>query len=87
MEPAVKAVLAQNPCFDTEKADVFGCTSTLGNLLPFLKNDDKPFRFIVEAVGRTVFFVRRENAPDQLIADSRGFGPTGHGMMLPCSLW
>jgi hypothetical protein len=80
MEPAVKAVLAQNPHFDTEAVDVFGCTSTLGNLLRFLKNDDKTFRFAVENVGRTVFFVRRENAPDELIAGPRGFGPTGHGM-------
>lgn len=86
MEPAVKAVLRQNPHFDTEAVDVFGCTSTLGNLLRFLKNDDKTFRFVVETVGRTVFFVRRENAPNELIAGPRGFGPTGHGMLIPCSL-
>jgi len=86
MEPAVKAVLTQNPHFNTEAVDVFGCTSTLGNLLRFLKSDDKTFRFTVETVGRTVFFVRRENAPDELIAGPRGFGPTGHGMLIPCSL-
>jgi hypothetical protein len=85
MEPAVKAVLTQNLHFDTEVVDVFGCTSTLGNLLRFLKNDDKTFRFVVETVGRTVFFVRRENAPDELIAGPRGCGPTGHGMLIPCS--
>lgn len=86
MEPAVKAVLTQNLHFDAEDVDVFGCTSTLGNLLRFLKNDDKTFRFTVEAVGRTVFFVRRENSPDELIAGPRGFGPTGHGIMIPCPL-
>ena len=85
MEPAVRAVLAQNPHFDTGAVDVFGCTSTLGNLLRFLKNDDKTFRFVVETVGRTVFFVGRENAPDELIAGPRGYGPTGHGMLIPCS--
>jgi hypothetical protein len=82
MEPAVKALLAQNPRFDTETVDLFGCTSTIGSLLRFLKNHDKPFRFTVEAVGRTVFFVRRENAPDELIAGPRGFGPTGHGVLV-----
>lgn len=81
MEPAAKAVIAQNPHLDTGNIDVFACTSTLGNLLRFLKNDDKTFRFTVEGVGRTVFFVRRENAPDELIAGPRGYGPTGHGML------
>jgi hypothetical protein len=85
MEPAVKAVLMQNPHLDTANIDIFGCTSTLGSLLRFLKNDDKLFRFTVEAVGNTVFFVRRENAADELIAGPRGFGPTGHGMFLSCS--
>jgi hypothetical protein len=80
MEPAAKAVLAQKPVLDTASIDVFGCTSTLGSLLRFLKKDDKPFRFTVEAVGRTVFFTRRENAPDELIAGPKGFGPVGHGM-------
>ena len=87
MEPAVKAILTQNQHFDTEAVDVFGCTSTLGNLLRFLKNDEKTFRFVVETVGRTVFFVRRENAPDELIAGPRGFGPTGHGMLIPCFVY
>lgn len=83
MEPAAKAVLAQNPHLDTANIDIFGCTSTLGSLLRFLKNHDKTFRFTVEAVGRTVFFVRRENAPDELIAGDKGYGPTGHGVMIP----
>jgi len=83
MEPAARAVLAQQPDFDTQCVDIFACTSTLGNLLRFLKKDDKPFRFTVEAMGRTVFFIRRENAPDEKIAGPKGFGPTGHGMLMP----
>lgn len=81
MEPAVKTVLAQVPDLKTDQFDIFGCTSTLGSLMRFLKNHDKPFRFTVEAVGRTVFFVRRENAPDELIPGPKGFGPTGHGTL------
>lgn len=82
MEPAAKAVLAQNPDFSTGDVDIFGCTSTLGNLIRFLKGHDKGFRFTVEAVGRTVFFMRRENAPDEKMAGPRGFGPTGHGELI-----
>lgn len=82
MEPAVKAVIAQNPQLDTGNIDVFACTSTVGSLIRFLKNDDRSFRFTVEAVGRTVFFVRRENAPDELIAGPRGYGSTGHGSLI-----
>jgi hypothetical protein len=37
---------------------------------------DKPFRMLVEAVGSTVFFVRRENSPTELIPGVRGFGHT-----------
>lgn len=41
VEPAVKTVLAQNPDFETEAVDIFACTSTLGNLIRFLKGQDK----------------------------------------------
>ena len=81
MEPAVKAVIAQVPDIKTDQFDLFSCTSTMGSLMRFLKNHDKPFRFTVEAVGRTVFFVRRENAPDELIPGPKGFGPVGYGML------
>lgn len=83
IEPAVKITLSQNPELDTGGYDVFACTSTLGSLLRFLKNHDKPFRFTVEAVGNTIFFVRRENAPGEVIAGPKGYGPTGHGHVFP----
>ena len=60
MEPAVKALFAQVPDLKTDQFDIFGCTSTLGSLVRFLKNHDKTFRFTVETVGRTVFFVHRK---------------------------
>lgn len=37
---------------------------------------DKSFRILVEAVGDTVFFVRRENSPTELIPGVTGFGHT-----------
>lgn len=49
----------------------------MGNLLRFVRRDsNKPFRFSVEAVGETVFFVRRENSPTEKIPDVRGYGHT-----------
>ena len=58
--------------------DVFGCGSTLGNLLRFARGEDRSFRFTVEAVGNTVFFIRRENKPDETLSQDgqpiRGYG-------------
>lgn len=73
MEPAVLAVLAQNAQYAREN-DVVACGSTLGNLLRFIRGEDKHFRFLVEVVDGAVFFVRRENTPRELIPDVRGYG-------------
>jgi hypothetical protein len=75
-EPAVQAVLIQNPDIDVGEIDVFACGSTLGNLLRFARNTDKGFRFDVELIGNTVFFIRKESSPTALIEDVRGFGHT-----------
>jgi hypothetical protein len=48
----------------------------MGNLLRFVRKVDKPFRFLAEVVGNTVFFTRRENSPTELIPDVRGYGHT-----------
>lgn len=75
-EPAVQAVLAEQPDFPTTGVDIFACGSTVGNLLRFVRGVDKAFRFNVEVVGNTVFFVRKEKAPTELIPDVRGYGHT-----------
>jgi hypothetical protein len=76
MEPAVQAIFATQPHFTAHCVDIFACSSTLGSLLRFVRKVDKPFRMLVEAVGDTVFFVRREKSPKELIPDVRGFGHT-----------
>ena len=76
IEPAVQAIFASQPDFPTTSIDVFACSSTLGNLLRFVRKVDKSFRILVEAVGDTVFFVRRENSPTELIPGVTGFGHT-----------
>lgn len=58
------------------RIDIVGCGSTLGNLLRFIREEDKPFRILVELVNDTVFFVRRENTPRELIDGIRGYGHT-----------
>ncbi|KAF2095348.1 hypothetical protein NA57DRAFT_67799 [Rhizodiscina lignyota] len=75
-EPAVQALLTQQPQFPTQDIDVFACGSTMGNLLRFARRFDRTFRFNVEVVGNTVFFVRKENSPSELLQDVRGYGHT-----------
>lgn len=55
---------------------MFACGSTLGNLLRFARGIDKAFRFSVEVIGDTVFFIRKENDPKELIEGVHGFGHT-----------
>lgn len=74
MQPAVEAVFMEHPNFPTASIDIVACGSTLGNLLRFIQRTGGKFRFIVEAVGSTVFFVRRENTPTELIPRVVGYG-------------
>ncbi|KAK3626964.1 hypothetical protein LTR56_019503 [Elasticomyces elasticus] len=76
MEPAARALLVQQPTLKTSEINIFACGSTLGNLLNFVRHVDKPFRIVVEVVGETVFFVRREKKPDETMDDPRGYGHT-----------
>ncbi|KAF2457239.1 hypothetical protein BDY21DRAFT_392438 [Lineolata rhizophorae] len=76
MEPAVQSVLKMNQGFQTNEVDVFGCSSTIGNLLHFARSNPKSFRMLVEAVGDTVFFLRQENSPRELIPNVKGCGHT-----------
>ena len=72
----MRTLLTEDEDFETQKVDLFACSSTLGSLLRFVRRVDKPFRFFVEAVGNTVFFTRHENSPTQLIAGVKGYGHT-----------
>jgi hypothetical protein len=77
MEPAIVAALKESPdSCGSARVDLVACSSTLGNLLRFVRGEDKPFRMLVERVGKTVFFVRREKSPTEKILGVRGFGHT-----------
>lgn len=60
----------------SRQTDVVACGSTISNLIRFLEGEDKPFRMLIELVGETVFFIRRENTPRELIPDIHGYGHT-----------
>lgn len=62
------------PDFDLTSVDIFGCGHTLGYLLKAARVDPTPFRFDVDAVGDTVFFVRKGSSPTEQITDLRGYG-------------
>jgi hypothetical protein len=74
--PVVQSVLDLNPDFSTANTDIVACGSTMGNLLRFVRGQDKAFRFDVQTIGNTVFFVRKENDPREIIPDVRGYGHT-----------
>ena len=65
-----------NPDFEAGNADVVGCGSTLGNLLRFAAGADRSFHFKVEYIGKTLFLVRQEQSPTELLQGVRGYGHT-----------
>ncbi|KAL2160713.1 hypothetical protein VTH06DRAFT_910 [Thermothelomyces fergusii] len=73
MEPAVVASLDADPALPRE-LDVFACKSTVGSLLSFVRGEGKEFRMLAYKAGRTVFLVRRENSPTELIQHMYGYG-------------
>ncbi|KAJ4411006.1 hypothetical protein N0V85_003880 [Neurospora sp. IMI 360204] len=74
-EPAIATLLRTKPSLVPD-LDIVACGSTLGNLLRFVRGQDKTFRFLVEKVGNTIFFIRRENSPREKIPDVKGYGHT-----------
>ncbi|KAK0667682.1 hypothetical protein QBC41DRAFT_134338 [Cercophora samala] len=73
LEPCVVAALEADDNIPLE-IDVVACGSTLGNLLRFVRRQDKPFRILVQKIHNTVFFTRRENTPTEIIPGVRGYG-------------
>ncbi|KAL9102571.1 MAG: hypothetical protein Q9163_002289 [Psora crenata] len=76
LERAVRALLKEHEDLETQKIDLFACSSTLGSLLRFVRRVDKPFRFFGEVVGNTVFFTRHKNSPTPLLVGVKGYGHT-----------
>lgn len=75
-EPAIRAIFTMQPQFRPEKVDVVACGSTMGNLLRFARSFNQSFRFDVEFIGNSVFFVRKENHAKEIIEGLYGYGHT-----------
>ncbi|KAF7519097.1 hypothetical protein PCG10_010339 [Penicillium crustosum] len=76
LEPMVQAILTDKPEFPVTDVDIIGCNNTLGHLLRFVRGVGDPFRILVQVLGNTVFFIRRENSPTETIPGIRGYGHT-----------
>ncbi|KAL7920997.1 hypothetical protein ACQKWADRAFT_296606 [Trichoderma austrokoningii] len=74
LEPAIVSVMKMHP--ESFGIDIFGCNSTLGNLLRFVRGVECTFRMLVDVVGKTVHLVRRERSPKEQLIGVRGFGHT-----------
>lgn len=74
--PAILALFAMQPDVKTSSIDVVSCGNTMGGLLKFASSTERTFRFGVEVIGNTVFFVRKENSPRELIPGVHGYGHT-----------
>lgn len=73
MEPSIRSVLALQPRFDVRSLDIVACGSTIGSLLRSAGAHSKSFRFDVDVLGDTVFFIRRESSPTAIIPDLNGW--------------
>ena len=72
----VRALKISKPDYQLGRTDIVACSSTMRRLLCFVQGSDQAFRILVEAVGDTVFFLRRENSPFEVIPEVRGHGHT-----------
>ncbi|KAM3512434.1 hypothetical protein MY11210_003924 [Beauveria gryllotalpidicola] len=80
LEPTVEAIMKMNPSVDdammVRNIDIFGCGSTLGELLRFVRGTQVTFRILVERLGKTVHLIRREKSPLETFPNSNGYGHT-----------
>lgn len=72
----IQAILSDKPEFSLRDVDVIGCGNTLNNLFRFARGNATSFRMLVEVIGNTVFFIRRENSPTEVYTGIRGYGHT-----------
>ncbi|PMD43754.1 hypothetical protein L207DRAFT_423182 [Hyaloscypha variabilis F] len=85
-EPMFRALLTLHPDANLSSFDIVGCGSTLGNLLRFCAGIERDFRFDIDRVRDTIFFIRKERSPTVLIPDVCGYGhsfPEAHTIWEP----
>lgn len=80
LQPAIQAILTDRPDFPRKNINIVGCGHSLSHLLEFVCEIKKPFRILGETVGETVFLIRRENSPTEVIQGIHGYGHTFPGV-------
>lgn len=73
---AVRALLTAKSYINFGAIDIMTCSSILGNLLRFSRSIPSVFLFDAEMIGDTVFLIRKENSPTELLKDVKGYGYT-----------
>ena len=66
----------RNAAFNPHGVDIVGCGNTLGNLLRFAGSKPQPFHINAQLIGSTLFLVRQQKSPTELIKDVCGYGHT-----------
>jgi len=51
---------------------IIACSGNIGSLLRFVQRKDKEFRMMVGFINDTVFFIRCEKSPDEIIEEKTG---------------
>ena len=77
IQAAVEACLMNHPIEADQQRqpiDIFGCGSTLGNILRFSSGKGRDFRILVEVIGNTVHLIRQGQSPMETIPGVRGYG-------------
>ncbi|OJD15899.1 hypothetical protein AJ78_03878 [Emergomyces pasteurianus Ep9510] len=76
MEPAIRAIFHRNPKFEGKAISIVTCAGIMGCLFKFASSAAWDFQCFAHLVGDTVFLVRKERTPNELIQGVYGYGHT-----------
>ncbi|KLJ13406.1 hypothetical protein EMPG_11658 [Blastomyces silverae] len=76
IEPAIRAVFDRNSKFDGKTINIVTCAGIMGCLFKFASSAEWEFQCFAHLVGDTLFLVRKERTPKELIQGVHGYGHT-----------
>ncbi|PGH07508.1 hypothetical protein GX51_01809 [Blastomyces parvus] len=76
IEPAIRAVFDRDPKFDGKTINIVTCAGIMGCLFKFASSAEWDFQCFAHLVGDTLFLVRKERTPKELIQGVYGYGHT-----------
>ncbi|GKZ32219.1 hypothetical protein AbraIFM66950_001429 [Aspergillus brasiliensis] len=72
-EASFEAIRRQNPRYNFQRTDIVTCAAILRSLFDFIRGISADIRFIMERMGKTVVFIRREVPPPILLPEAHNF--------------